>query len=82
MSNDEEQIITAYPIDGTTGSSGGGRVRKLSTISLHNNAIVARGIIVTIYWIVTPEPRLSAIYIVSSVGTSLKQTFAVLIVNT
>ena len=28
----EEQIITGYPIDGTMGSSGGGRVRKLSML--------------------------------------------------
>ena len=38
---------------------------------LHNNAIVARGILVAILYYGTPEPRLSAIYIVSSVGTSL-----------
>ena len=29
---DKEQIITGYPIDGTIGSSGGGRVRKLSVV--------------------------------------------------
>ena len=69
----EEQIITGYPIDGAMGSSGarGGRVRKLSVVCLHNNAIVARGIPVTMLHYGTPEPRLSAIYIVSSVGTSL-----------
>ena len=67
----EEQIITGYPIDGAMGSSGGGRVRKLSVVCLHNNDIVARGIPVTMLHCGTPEPRLSAIYIVSSVGTSL-----------
>ena len=40
-------------------------------VCLHNNAIVARGILVTILHCGTPEPRLSAIYIISSVGTSL-----------
>ena len=65
----EEQIITGYPIDGAMGSSGGGRARKLSVVCLHNNAIVAIGIPVTILHCGTPEPRLSAIYIVSSVGT-------------
>ena len=66
------QLITGYPIDGTMGSSGGGWVRKLSIVCLHNNAIVARGILVTRLHCGTPEPRLSAIYIVSSVGTSFK----------
>ena len=69
--NNEEQIITGYPIDGAIGSSGGGRVRKLSVVCLHNNAIVARGILVTIFHCGTSEPHLSAIYSVSSVGTSL-----------
>ena len=67
----EEQIITSYPIDSAMGSSGGGRVQKLSVVCLHNNAIVARCILVTILHCGTPEPRLSAIYMVSSVGTSL-----------
>ena len=53
------------------GSSGGGLVQNLSVVCLHNNAIVARGILATILHCGTPEPRLSAIYIVSSVGTSL-----------
>ena len=66
-----EQIITSYPVDGAMGCSGGGRVRKLSVIYLHNNAIIARGILITLLHCGTPEPRLSAIYIVSSVGTSL-----------
>ena len=44
----EEKIITGYPIDGAMGSSVGGRVRKLSVVCLNNNAIVARGILVTI----------------------------------
>ena len=61
-------IITGYPIDGAMGISGEGRVRKLSVVCLHNNAIVARGILVTILHCGTSEPRLSAIYIVSSVG--------------
>ena len=51
-------------IDGAMGSSGGGRVRELSVLCLHNNAIVARGILVTILHCGTPEPRLNAIYIV------------------
>ena len=71
----EEQIITGYPIDGAMGSSGGGRVRKLLMVCLHNNAIVARGILVTMLDCGTPEPRLSAIYIVSSVGTSFIVAF-------
>ena len=67
----EEQIIIGYPIDGAMVSSGGGRVRKLSVVCLHNNAIFAKGIVVTILHCGTPEPRPSAIYIVSSIGTSL-----------
>ena len=69
-------IITGYPIDGAMSSSVGGRVRKLSVICLHDNAIVAWGILVTILHCETPEPRLNAIYIVSSVGTSLWNIFA------
>ena len=42
----EEQIITSYPIDGAMGRSGGGRVRKFADVCLHNNAIVAKGILV------------------------------------
>ena len=53
------------------GSSGGGRVWKLSMVCLHNNAIVGRGILVTTLHCGTSEPRLSATYIVSSVGTLL-----------
>ena len=53
------------------GSTGGGRVQKLLMVCLHNKAIVARGILVTMLHCGTPEPRLSATYIVSSVGTSL-----------
>ena len=67
--NNEEQIITGYPIDGVMG---GGWVRNLSVVCLHNNAIVARGIMVAILLYGTPEPRFSAIYIVSSVGTSFR----------
>ena len=55
------------------GSSGGGRVRKLSVVCLHNNAIVARFILITMLYCGTPEPRLKTIYIVSSVGTSLRE---------
>ena len=44
----EEQIITGYPIDGAMGSLVGEWVRKLSVVCLHNNAIVARGILVYI----------------------------------
>ena len=67
-------IITGYPIDGAMGSSGGGRVRKISMVCLHNNAIVARGILqlVTILHCRTPEPTPSAIYIVSSVEPHCK----------
>ena len=70
----EEQIMTGYRIDGAMGSSGGGHVWKLSVVCLHNNAIVARGILVTILHCGTHEYRLSTIYIVSSVGTSLMRT--------
>ena len=71
MHFNEEQIITGYPINGAMGSSGRGRVRKLSVVCLHNNAIVAGGFLGTILHCGTPEPCLSAIYIVSFVGTSL-----------
>ena len=67
----KEQILTGYPIDGAIVSSGGKRLRKLSMVCLHNNAIVVRGILVTILHCGTRKPRLSAIYIVSPVGTSL-----------
>ena len=73
LMNNEQQIITSYLIDGAMGSSGGGRVRELSVVCLHNNAIVARGILVTILHCGTPELRLSAIYIVGSVGTALSE---------
>ena len=43
----EEQIITGYPIDGAMERSGGGRIRKLWDVCLHNSAIVVRGILVT-----------------------------------
>ena len=72
LANDEEQIITCYPIDGSMGSSDAGWVRQLSVVCLHQNPIVARGILVNILHSRTPEPRLSAIYIVGSVGTSLE----------
>ena len=39
-------------------------------VCLHKNAIVVRGILVNILHCGTPKPRLIAIYIVSSVGTS------------
>ena len=51
------------------GSSGGGQVWKLSMVCLHNKAIVARGNLVSILHYGIPKHRLSAIYIVSSVGT-------------
>ena len=70
MEHVEKQMITGYPLDGAIGSSDGGRVRKLSMVCLHNIVIVARGILVNILHCGTLEPRLSAIYIVSSVGTS------------
>ena len=54
------------------GSSGEGQVLKLSVVCLHNNAIVARGILGTIVHCGTLEPRLSAICSVSSVGISFK----------
>ena len=44
----EEQIITGSPIDGAMASSGAGRVRNLLLVCLHNNTIVAWGILVTI----------------------------------
>ena len=78
----EDQIITGYPIDGAMGSAGGERVRKLSVVCLHNYAIVARCILVIILHCGTPEPRLSAIYIVSSVGTSLALKYGSLRVHT
>ena len=53
------------------GSSVDWWVRKLSVVCLPNNAIVAGGILVTILHCGTPEPRLSAFYTVSLVGTSL-----------
>ena len=71
MKSNEEQIITGYPIDGAMASSGRGLGRKFSMVCLHNNAIVARGILVSILHCGTPALCLSAIYIVSSVGTSL-----------
>ena len=55
------------------GSSCGGQVRELSVVRLHNNAIVVRGILLTVLNCGKPEPRLRAIYIVSSVGTSLQK---------
>ena len=61
FSRNEEQITTGYLIDCAMGSSGGGRVRKLSVICLNNNAIVARDILVTILHCGTPEPCPSAI---------------------
>ena len=76
IENNEEQMITVYPIDGAIGSSGGGRVWKFSVICLHNNAIVERGILVTVLNCGTLEPRLNAIYIVSSVGTSLQNNYS------
>ena len=71
LCSNEGKIITGYLKDGAMGSSGGGWFRKLSVVCLHNNAIVARCILVTMLHCGTPEPRLIAIYIVSSVGTSL-----------
>ena len=53
------------------GSSGGEHVRELSVVCLHNNAIIARCILVTRLNWGTPEHRLGAIYNVSSVGTTL-----------
>ena len=35
--SNEEQIITVYPINGAMGSSGGGRVPKLSMVCSQNN---------------------------------------------
>ena len=72
----KEQIITGYPTDGAMGSLGGGWVWELSVVCLHNNANVARGILVTILHCGTPEPCLSAIYIASSVGTSLRHNWS------
>ena len=47
LGTNEEQIITGYPIDGAMGCLGGGWARKFSDVCLHNNAIVARSILVT-----------------------------------
>ena len=58
----EQQIITDCPIDVAMGSSGGGRVRKLSVVCLHNNAIVARGILATVLHCGTPEPAQRHLY--------------------
>ena len=58
------------------GTSGGGWVQEFSVVCLHNNAIVGRGILVTILHCGTPEPRLSAIYIVSSDVTPLSHCFS------
>ena len=63
-------MITGNPIDGAMGSSVGWRARKLTVVCLYN-AIVARGILVTILHRGTSESRLSAIYNVNYVGTSL-----------
>ena len=57
------------------GSSDGGWFRKVSMVCLYSNAIVARGIIVTILHCGTPEPRLSATSVVISVRTSLLLQF-------
>ena len=56
----EEQKITGYHIDDDMGSSGGRQIRKLSVVCLHNNIIVARGILVTIlHWDTrTPAPSI------------------------
>ena len=43
----EEQIITSYPIDGAIGRSGDGMIRKFSDVCLDDNAMVAKGILVT-----------------------------------
>ena len=57
----EEQIITGYLIDGAMGSSGGGRVQKLSDVCLHN-AIVARGFWLLILHCGTPDPPQRHLY--------------------
>ena len=71
--HNKEQIITGYPIDGAMSSLGGSRVWKILVVCLHtrNNTIVARCILVTLLHCGTPETCIIAIYIVSSVGTSL-----------
>ena len=60
VESNEEQIKTGYPIDGAMGSSGGGRVSEVIVGLSHNNAIVARDILVTIaLWDTrTPPPIL------------------------
>ena len=59
-------MITGYPIDGDMGKSVGGRVRKLSDVCLHNNAIVARGILVTniALWDYRADSALSIVLVV------------------
>ena len=51
-------MITGYPINGAMASSGGGRVWKLSMVCLPNNAIGARGILVTILHCTPPQRHL------------------------
>ena len=65
--SNEEQLLIGYPIDS---SSGGGQVQKLSVVCLHKSYCCERhpGLL----HCGTPEPCLSAIYIVSSVGTSFE----------
>ena len=64
----EEQIIHGYLINGAMVQVWSESYR---CFVLQNNAFVARGILITLLHCGTPEFRLRAIYIVSSVGTSL-----------
>ena len=63
-------MIPSYPIDGAIGVRAAAGFGSLLMVCLHNNAIDARCILVTRLHCGTPEARLSAIYIVNSVGTS------------
>ena len=76
--SNEEQLITGYPIGGAMGSSGGGRVRMLSMVCLHKNAIVARGIpgYYTALWDTRTPPQR---HLYSSVGTSLDKWLQLLL---
>ena len=61
-------MIHGHSIDGATGRS----VRKLSMVCLHNNAFVARCVTTIRLHCGIHELHLSALYIISSVATSLR----------
>ena len=65
-------MIHGYPMDGTMVQGVSEVIHVFFYITI--NAFVARGILVTGLHCGTPELCLSAIYIVSSVGTSFHST--------